>query len=383
MKNKLDIKIVFYLLITFSLLLLYNYSDRILGYARHSLTVMKPLIIGALIAYLLNLIIIRLERSVLKKMQDRYPKIMRAISILLSIVIVSGVLYLIIKLILPQVITMLTSLVSSIPNLINQIQSLIESSEVSFLLNYLGENLTADFNNLSQRVLNFATTSINQLLTSFVQVIGGATSGLFSLIIAFSFSIYLLISKERLMQQANMLGEAFLSTTLYRRASRLATIAHDNFSGFFVGQTIEAVILGLLCIIGMMIFRFPFALTIGTFIGFTALIPLFGAWIGGAVGVILIASQDLSQALFFILFIIILQQIETNVIYPRVVGTSIGIPGIWVLVAITIGGGVAGIAGMLLGVPIVATIYQVVGMITRKRLEDKERKKPTEELIIK
>src|SRR5699024_8097494 len=129
------------------------------------------------------------------------------------------------------------------------------------------------------------------------------------------------------------------------------------------------------------IFRFPFALTIGTFIGFTALIPLFGAWIGGVVGVILIASQDLSQALFFVLFIIILQQIETNVIYPRVVGTSIGIPGIWVLVAITIGGGVAGIAGMLLGVPIVATIYQVVGMITRKRLEDKEREKPAEELI--
>ena len=382
MKNKLDMKIIIYLLITFFLLVIYSYSHQILNYSQHFLSVMQPIIMGALIAYLLNLIVVRLERTVLKKMQARFSKLMRGVSILLSIIFVTAILYLIIKLIVPQIIMMLTNLVRAIPNLVNQIQKWIESSEVSYILNYLGDNTTADFNNLSQRVLNFATTSINQLLTSFVQVISGATSGLCTFVIAFSFSIYLLISKERLMQQADMLGRAFLSSTLYRRVWHLATITHNNFSGFFVGQTIEAVILGILCIVGMLIFQFPFALTIGTFIGFTALIPLFGAWIGGAVGVVLIASQDLTQALFFVLFIIVLQQIESNVIYPRVVGTSIGIPGIWVLVAITIGGGLAGIAGMLMGVPIVATIYQVVGIVTNKRLREKNKVKPANEIII-
>ncbi|WP_373786623.1 AI-2E family transporter, partial [Jeotgalibaca porci] len=126
------------------------------------------------------------------------------------------------------------------------------------------------------------------------------------------------------------------------------------------------------CGVGMLLFRLPFALTIGTFIGFTALIPLFGAWAGAAVGFLLIASQDFSQAVFFIIYIIILQQLESNLIYPRVVGNSIGIPGIWVLVAITIGAGVGGIAGMLLGVPVFATVYQVIGILTKKRLQMKQ-----------
>jgi len=145
------------------------------------------------------------------------------------------------------------------------------------------------------------------------------------------------------------------------------------FSSFIVGQVTEAIVLGTLCTIGMLIFRFPYALSVGAFVSITSLIPILGAWLGGAVGFLLIAVQSPVQAALFILFILVLQQFESNVIYPKVVGTSIGLPGIWVLAAITIGGGLSGIVGMLLGVPIAATIYQLFKNETNRRLTNKSK----------
>ncbi|MGP6145548.1 AI-2E family transporter [Jeotgalibaca sp. A122] len=372
MNKKLDAKILMYLLVIFIFLMVYNYSETIINWVRMMISVVEPLIFGGLIAYLLNIIVVRLERTVLRRLQARSTYLARALSVVSAIFIIGLVIYLIIKLIVPQVSTIITGLIRGLPLLVTQIQTFIEDSSLaSEVFNYFGENLIADFNDYSQRILNFATNSVSQFLTSFVQVIGGATSGLFSLVIAFSFALYVLFGKERLLHQVSTLGQAFLSSTTYRRIAVLMTITNQTFSSFFVGQTIEAVILGSLCTIGMLLLRFPFALTIGTFIGFTALIPLFGALIGAAVGFLLIASQSITQALLFIIFIIVLQQLETNLIYPRVVGTSIGIPGIWVLVAITIGGGLGGLAGMLLGVPTFATVYQVVGILTHKRLQMK------------
>ena len=372
MDKKLDATIIKYLLVIFGLLLIYNYSETILHWGGMMLDVLQPLIIGGLIAYLLNIIVVRLERSVLRKIKAKKPFVARLIGVVSAVFIIGLVIYLIFKLIVPQVLTILTGLVQGLPQLLSQIQTFVEDSDISEVFSFFGDNLVSDFNNYSQRILSFATTSVNQLLSSFMQVVGGATSALFSFVIAFSFAMYVLFGKERLINQVSTLGKAFLSPKIYHRVGTLASITHHNFSGFVVGQTLEAVILGTLCGIGMLIFRLPFALTIGTFIGFTALIPLFGAWAGAGVGFLLIASQDLSQAVFFITYIIILQQLESNLIYPRVVGNSIGIPGIWVLVAITIGAGVGGIAGMLLGVPVFATIYQVVGILTQKKLQTKK-----------
>ena len=372
MDKKLDATIIKYLLVIFGLLLIYNYSETILHWMGIMLDVLQPLIIGGLIAYLLNIIVVRLERSVFRKIKAEKPFAARLISVVSAVFIIGFVIYLIFKLIVPQVLTILTGLVQGLPQLLSQIQRFIEDSDMAEIFTFFGDNLVSDFNNYSQRILSFATTSVNQLLSSFMQVVGGATSALFSFVIAFSFAMYVLFGKERLINQVSTLGKAFLSPKIYHRIGTLASITHHNFSGFVVGQTLEAVILGTLCGIGMLIFRLPFALTIGTFIGFTALIPLFGAWAGAGVGFLLIASQDLSQAVFFITYIIVLQQLESNLIYPRVVGNSIGIPGIWVLVAITIGAGVGGIAGMLLGVPVFATIYQVVGILTQKKLQSKK-----------
>jgi predicted PurR-regulated permease PerM len=308
----------------------------------------------------------------LKKLKERQAGLTRGASILSSIIIVVAVLYLIINLIVPQIATIISRLVSGIPVLVTQIQNFIMESDTELLEKFVGDNLLADFNDLARQAIDFVSNSVNQLLASSIHLIGGATSGLFTFVIAFSFAMYVLATKERLKEQTRLLGVAFLPKRVYSHLSFLIQITNQTFSNFFVGQVTEAVILGSLCIIGMAIFRFPYAVTVGTFIGFTALVPMFGAWIGAAVGFVLIASQSFTQAWAFLIFIIILQQLENNLIYPKVVGTSIGIPGIWVLVAVTVGGGVGGIAGMLLGVPVLATVYQIITIITQKKLAEKE-----------
>lgn len=370
--KKLDIRVLSYLFVIFFLLLLYRYFDYFIAIFRLLMDVMAPLFIGALIAYLLNIIVVRLERSVLKKLKEKQAGLTRGASILSSIIIVVAVLYLIINLIVPQIATIISRLVSGIPVLVTQIQNFIMESDTELLEKFVGDNLLADFNDLARQAIDFVSNSVNQLLASSIYLIGGATSGLFTFVIAFSFAMYVLATKERLKEQTRLLGVAFLPKRLYGYVSFLVQITNQTFSNFFVGQVTEAVILGSLCIIGMAIFRFPYAVTVGTFIGFTALVPMFGAWIGAAVGFVLIASQSFTQAWAFLIFIVILQQLENNLIYPKVVGTSIGIPGIWVLVAVTVGGGVGGIAGMLLGVPVLATVYQIITIITQKKLAEKE-----------
>lgn len=370
--KKLDIRVLSYLFVIFFLLLLYRYFDYFIAIFRLLMDVMAPLFIGALIAYLLNIIVVRLERSVLKKLKEKQAGLTRGASILSSIIIVVAVLYLIINLIVPQIATIISRLVSGIPVLVTQIQNFIMESDTELLEKFVGDNLLADFNDLARQAIDFVSNSVNQLLASSIYLIGGATSGLFTFIIAFSFAMYVLATKERLKEQTRLLGVAFLPKRVYSHLSFLIQITNQTFSNFFVGQVTEAVILGSLCIIGMAIFRFPYAVTVGTFIGFTALVPMFGAWIGAAVGFVLIASQSFTQAWAFLIFIVILQQLENNLIYPKVVGTSIGIPGIWVLVAVTVGGGVGGIAGMLLGVPVLATVYQIITIITQKKLAEKE-----------
>ncbi|APZ48211.1 hypothetical protein BW721_00045 [Jeotgalibaca sp. PTS2502] len=370
--KKLDVRVLSYLFVIFFLLLLYRYFDYFIAVFLLLLDVMAPLFIGALIAYLLNIIVVRLERSVLKKLKEKQAGLTRGASILSSIIIVVAVLYLIINLIVPQIATIISRLVSGIPVLVTQIQNFIMESDTELLEKFVGDNLLADFNDLARQAIDFVSNSVNQLLASSIYLIGGATSGLFTFVIAFSFAMYVLATKERLKEQTRLLGVAFLPKRVYGHLSFLIQITNQTFSNFFVGQVTEAVILGTLCIIGMTIFRFPYAVTVGTFIGFTALVPMFGAWIGAAVGFVLIASQSFTQAWAFLIFIIILQQLENNLIYPKVVGTSIGIPGIWVLVAVTVGGGVGGIAGMLLGVPVLATVYQIITIVTQKKLAEKE-----------
>ena len=203
-------------------------------------------------------------------------------------------------------------------------------------------------------------------MSSVVSVVSSVFSTIVTSLVALIFSVYLLLDKEKLISQ----GKRIISTYLPKNGKNIFYVLetlNDSFHRFIVGQCTEAVVLGVLCIIGMWIFRFPYAMMIGVLIGFTALIPIAGAYIGAGVGAFMILTESPLKSLLFLVFIVILQQLEGNLIYPRVVGSSIGLPGIWVLAAITIGGGLMGIPGMLLAVPIMATLYRLLRDDMHKR----------------
>lgn len=193
-----------------------------------------------------------------------------------------------------------------------------------------------------------------------VNVVSRVFSGIVTGLLAIIFSLYLLIGKDKLSSQCERVMKRYMKKTWYEKTVYVLRILNDCFGKYIVGQCTEAVILGLLCTLGMLIFRFPYATMIGALIAFTALIPVAGAYIGGAIGAFMVLTVSPVKAVLFVVFLVILQQIEGNLIYPRVVGSSIGLPGIWVLAAVTVGGGVMGIFGMLLGVPIAAAIYRML-----------------------
>ena len=207
-------------------------------------------------------------------------------------------------------------------------------------------------------------------------VLGSIGSMVVTFVVALIFAIYLLAGREKLFAQFQTLAKTYLKETWYRRTALVLSTAHDTFSRFIVGQCTEAVILGALCTAGMFLFRFPYAAMVGTLIGATALLPVVGAYLGAFVGAFMIFTVSPLQAVGFLVFIAILQQIEGNLIYPRVVGSSVGLPGIWVLCAVTIGGGLSGIIGMLFAVPLTATVYKLIRQDVRKR-----QAKPAQERI--
>jgi len=194
------------------------------------------------------------------------------------------------------------------------------------------------------------------LITSVSSVFSGVVTALLSAI----FAIYILAGKEKLADQFLRLGNRYLKPAWMGKVRYVVDTMNDCFHKYVVGQCIEAVILGGLCTVGMLILQLPYALMIGAVIAFTALIPVAGAYIGGAIGAFIILMESPVKALIFLIFLVVLQQLEGNIIYPRVVGSSLGLPAIWVLAAVTVGGGVMGIPGMLLGVPLAATVYRLI-----------------------
>ena len=205
------------------------------------------------------------------------------------------------------------------------------------------------------------------IMASAAGTIGGIGSSVFNFVVGLVFSIYILYDKENLKKQATRLIRTWIPKRAADTVLHVAQVSNVTFRSFVTGQTTEAVILGTLCMIGMLILRIPFAPMIGALIGVTALIPIFGALIGMVVGAVMIVSVDPVKALIFIIFLLILQQIEGDIIYPRVVGSKMGLPGMWVLAAVTIGGSLGGAVGMLLGVPVFSVIYSLLNEATDKR----------------
>lgn len=333
------------------------------------LSVVMPLILGAVLAYALNILCDGLERHMFPNTKRLWlQKSRRPLVIVLSLVIVILVMSIVFRLVLPQFISALTDFFKSIPAFFTDISNIAKDLNKNSAIPDQLKSVNINWSTVQSRVMRFLTSGVGGVFGSTFKIVTGVAKGLFNFILAFTFAIYILATKDKLKGQVDRASKAFINAKHLQKIKYVLNITNKMFRSFIVGQVTEAIILGTLCALGMIIFRFPYALPVGAFVGITSLVPIFGAWAGGAVGFLLIAVESPLKAVLFVLFILILQQIESNLIYPRVVGTSIGLPGIWVLAAITIGGGLGGIVGMLLGVPIGATIYQLFKNETNRRL---------------
>lgn len=370
MITKENKKFIFTLLFTSSALLLsITYIPQIKNFLLLSWKIISPLVLGFVFSYVLNILVVKIENKLTYLKRKRLIKLLRPISILLSISFIFLLFIIIINIIFPQLIETLSIFSSSFPKMIHAIDGWFNLNETKFPLiaDYI-DQLNIDWSSIGKTVTTFTISSVTTILNSSFGLASNFFSGTFNLLMALSFAIYLLSGKEKLINQIKNFQKAYLKGRLSKKLSEIITISNESFSSYISGQCLEAIVLGSLCTLGMIIFRFPFALTIGVFIGSTALIPIVGAFLGAGVGALLILTVSPIKALLFIAYIIILQQLENNLIYPKVVGTSVGLPGIWILASVTIGGGLFGIVGMIIGVPITATIYKLLQNDIRNRL---------------
>lgn len=324
----------------------------------------KALIIGCVIAYILNILMSFYEKHYFPKIQNQAIQTSRRVLCLFgAILTLVAVIALVIGLVLPEVARCVRLLAAEIPMAIDTAVEWLETKGI--LAAVMSEEsvdaiTTINWQEKMTEILSVLAAGVGGV----AQVAVGAVSATFSVlakfIIGLIFAIYILIGKEKLGSQINRVMDHYLKPSWNEKIRYVVGVFDHSFHKFIVGQCIEAVVLGVLCILGMGLLRLPYAMMIGTLIGFTALIPVAGAYIGAAVGVFMILTVSPIQALIFLVFVVILQQLEGNLIYPKVVGSSIGLPGIWVLAAVTIGGGIMGISGMLLGVPTVAAVYQLI-----------------------
>ncbi len=327
-----------------------------------------PLTIGLLIAYVVNIVMSAYERWFFGKAKNKFAlTVKRPLCMTLAYFSFLAVVTLVIGLIIPQLIDCIRMLVGMFPAAINKCIAFFDkydllSDEVLAALEAI------DWKSRVQQLVDVVTSGVSDVVSIIIQTLQGVVSGIITAFLSFIFSIYLLMCKERLKFQATRLCCNFLSFSLYKKILYVVYNINVSFRKYLIGQCTEAVILGFLCGIGMMILRLPYAAMISTLIAFTALIPIAGAYIGAAVGAFMILAESPVKALIFLIFLLILQQLEGNLIYPRVVGSSLGLPGIWVLAAVTVGGGIAGIPGMFLSVPLVAAVYRML----RDALNEKE-----------
>lgn len=331
----------------------------------------KPFFVGAMIAYIVNILMDGYENLITRFISFQpVLKMKRNLSLLLAYLTFAIAIIVILGIVIPELIRAVQSLLSIDPKTIQQIfKSMEDNGIIKQIIGLIQGDTSGNVD-----IVSTITGYVQQILSSIGNLLLGiltSATGIFSTVInvfmSIVFSIYVLISKDKLSVQFTNVLKAYVPDW-YQTIEATIDVFNQSFRGFIVSQTIEAVILGSLCFVGMLVLRLPYASTVSIMIGSTSLIPLVGAFIGAIIGVVLILTQSISQAFIFIIFIIVLQQVESNLIYPRVVGGSVGLPPMWVLVAISIGGAIANIFGMFVAVPIAAALYKLFRDDLRKRL---------------
>ena len=384
MKEKMGMKrpIIGYILLIAALILGIQNITVVVTVLQTVVGVLQPLILGAVIAYILNILMKKLEKIYFPKSKNRLiNKTKRMVCIILSLLLVIGILGLVMGLVLPELAGAFAVIAESVPVYYEKLVAwlMTYSDKFPVIEEYIN-GLQLDWSQITKNLVMYATSGVGGIFNSAISVVSVVVGGIVNFVIALIFAIYLLAGKEKLSAQLKRVLAAYLSEKKRAQLAQMVAVADNTFSSFIVGQCTEAVILGSLCTIGMWILRFPYAPMTGAFIGVTALIPVAGAYLGAGVGAFMIMTVDPMKALLFLVFIVCLQQLEGNLIYPKVVGSSVGLPALWVLAAVTVGGGINGIFGMLLGVPIAATLYKLIGMDVRKKVDKQKAVAPDSEV---
>lgn len=332
----------------------------------------SPLLLGAAIAYVANILMSFYERNFFpKSRKSAVKKLRRPVCMALAFVTVGAMVVWLISTVLPELVKGVEMIVAALPSALSKAYAwLDEELQVGELLQEL--NLTfpgADFDwkKTISDAMNIVMTGVSGVVGVAASAVTGVVSTVVQVFLALVFAIYIMAGKEKLAAQCQRVSRTFIGERFTARALYILRVLDDSFHAFIVGQCTEALILGAMCFLGMMIFGFHNALTISMMVGFTALIPIAGAYIAGVAGAFMLFVESPLSALLFVIYLVILQQIEGNLVFPRVVGSSIGLPGVWVLAAVTIGGGVLGIPGMLIGVPLASALYRLLDRATRAR----------------
>lgn len=337
-----------------------SHYEILFGAIQKIISIIMPFLLGIMIAFILNVLMIRIEKILSIVIDSKgFNHVKRIISIILSILILFGVIVLIIKLVIPELSNAFKVVTAGLPEVFDILKNWSKTNgDISPQLEAFVSEI--DIQSVVSQFSDFAKVGVTGLLGSTVDILSVFVNSIFNIVVGFVFAVYILMSKETLKRQSHKLLKVYIPERIVNKIIKVATVVRTTFTNFIIGQTIEAIILGSLCALGMKLFGFPYAPMVGALVGITAFVPIIGAFIGGAVGAFVIMTIDPMQALLFIVYLIILQQIEGDLIYPRVVGSSIGLPSIWVLFAVTVGGGLWGIPGVLFSVPILSVIYTLV-----------------------
>lgn len=331
-----------------------------------------PLLVGIIMAYVINILMCFYEKYYFKNSRKTWiNKSRRGACIILSLVTVAAILAVVVRIVVPEFASGIELLVKEVPAVLNKAYLwVINNEEIKPFLDPAAFNTQIDWQKMIKDIIDVVVTGAGGVMNSAFNIASSLFSFAAQGLIGFIFAMYLLINKEKVLGQFNKLFKVYMKDTIREKMEYFFVIANDTFKSYIVGQCTEAVILGALCAIGMLIFRFPYAGMTGAVIGVTALIPVAGAYIGAAVGAFMICTVSPLKAVLFIVYIVVLQQLEGNLIYPKVVGSSIGLPGMWVLAAVTVGGGIMGISGMLFGVPLAATFYKLLRADVNNKLKN-------------
>ena len=336
-----------------------------------------PFIVGGAWAYPLNILMSVYERHIFKNSKSKFAKKARTgICLVLTILTLLVIVAIVVALIVPQITNCVKLLIDKIPGAIENIIAF--ASTLDFIPEDIFDTIAnVDWKSKLGEIISTVTSGIGSAVDVVKTAVSSVVSVVTSAVISIMFAIYLLLSKDKIFSQVDKVVKYFIKDTIYNKIKYILSVADTCFRKFIVGQCTEAVILGALCAVGMFILRLPYAAMMGAVTAFTALIPIVGALIGGAIGVFLIFIESPVKALVFLIFIVVLQQLEGDLIYPKVVGSSIGLPGIWVFTAATLGAGVFGILGMIISVPLAATAYRLLGnelngkgMLLKKRVSE-------------